>query len=301
MPLLPPSASDATRFIRLNAQVGVIPNSNVRTPSYTAVPRFLFGSVLRASEVSKEMSPQNNVLGPPHNPPGPPPGRAGCLQFTYGPSPSYLRISPKGSLFPEGNSFTISFFMKISLLLQNPYPYIFSLNNNSGYKVLAVSIEGGKFSLWYNDAKNFEFDFNPAWVDSWHFYNIIGQNGNTLAVQVDGVTQKTITGGTPIYNIANTEGTPAFLNIGTYPGFGNQALVSLQGYLANFRWVVGAANTPTPVPPLPVISGPGVTTSLLLLANTEATAFVDSGNDAGNTVIALEGPATPAWSSQIVI
>lgn len=230
--------------------------------------------------------------------PGPQPGYAGTLSFQSSSSPSYLRINPKASLFPGTQSFTISFYLNLSST-GGSFPRVFALSSGdvgSGSQILAVSIEGGTFYLWSNDTPEISFDYS-ANTDSWHFVNIYGTSGSSLTVEIDGEVAGTSSSS---YDITNPEDPTCFLNIGSYPQDVAQDQVSLQGYLANFRWVVGSAISinPKPSPPLPVIPS---STSLLLLSVSAETAFDDSGTDSSNTILTVIGPSPPTWSSQSVV
>ena len=261
--------------------------NTVRVPSFLSARTLFLPSANKDSKIA---------IGTPSS--GVPVGYAGTLRFMSSSTPSYLRVSPKTSLFPGTQSFTISFYLYLSST-GGSFPRVFALSKGtvgSGTQILAVSIEGTTFYLWKNNtvAASFSYSGNK---DSWHFINIYGTSGTSIKVEVDGVLKGTSSAS---YNVANPNDATCYLNIGAYPQDTAQAQVSLQGYLANFRWVVGSGLSliPKPSPPLPVIPEK---TSLLLLATTEATAFDDSGTDTANTTLTLVGPSPPSWSSQLVV
>jgi len=291
---------DASQFTQLKKYTAISESEITSTGkklanrfNSTYVPSFLSVRTLFLPSINKD---SKIALSAP--PPETPAGYAGTLQFTSSATPSYLRVSPKTSLFPGTQSFTISFYLYLSST-GGSFPRVFALSRGtvgSGTQMLAVSIEGTTFYLWRNNsiATSFSYAGNK---DSWRFINIYGTTGTSIKVEVDGVLKGTSNSS---YNISNPNDATCYLNIGAYPQDSSQADVSLQGYLANFRWVVGSGLSliPKPSPPLPVIPEK---TSLLLLADTQATAFVDSGTDSGNTTLTLIGPSPPTWSSQLVV
>lgn len=226
---------------------------------------------------------------------------AGTLQFTSNEIPSYLKVGSKASLYPGTDAFTISFYLNMTSI--GPlFPRVFALSSDNDGQILAVSIEAGTFYVWINGGNRLSFDYS-SFYGSWHFINIVSSNGltsRTLSVEIDGVTQSTTTS-SAFNDIPQSVDSTAALNIGSYPQDTEYELVSMTGYLANFRWVVGSEihynSGSKPNPPLPVIP---TQTSLFLLANTVDTAYDDSGTDSGNTVITLQGPTPPVWSSQVV-
>lgn len=230
-------------------------------------------------------------------PPALPSGSAGTLQFTSSATPSYLKVDSKDSLYPGTSSFTISFYLKMSSIGPS-FPRVFALSSDSENQILGVSIEGGLFYLWINDSVTVSFDYTE-YYDSWHFINITGSSSGSrpIYVQIDGVTIESEPASN--YDIPVSTDPTAALNIGSYPQDPASDEVSMTGYLSNFRWVVGQSilYSAKPSPPLPVIPS---RTSLFLLSESQATAYVDSGTDSSNTVITLEGPTPPVWSSQVV-
>lgn len=233
---------------------------------------------------------------------------AGALQFTSDVQPSFLRVAKKDSLFPGTGTFTISFYLKMTSPYDGgpQYPRVFALSSDSEGQLLAISIEGTQFYLWIMDSNIVEFDYSAVSINgvdtncfnNWHFISIARSETGNIFISIDGFLVET---GVSEDDITSTDDTAA-LNIGSYPQDEFPDGVSMTGYLANFRWVVGEfilyelGNFPSP--PLPVIPGK---TSLLLLANTEATYLVDSGTDSVNTDITLVGPTPPVWSSQAVV
>jgi hypothetical protein len=257
------------------------------------VPSFLSAGSLFLPSANKDSKIALTAPPPPL-----PDGYAGALQFTSSATPSYLRVDPKASLFPGTQPFTISFYLYLSST-GGLYPRPFALSRGtvgSGTQILAVSIEANYFYLWVDNIYILRFSYAGN-KDSWHFINIYGTGATGIKVEVDGVLKGT---SNAAYNIANPYNATCYLNIGSYPQDASQANVSLKGYLANFRWVVGSGLSviPKPSPPLPVIPGK---TSLLLLAKSKATAFRDSGTDDVNTSVVLVGPSPPTWSSQLVV
>ena len=309
MPIIRTSASDRTAFLRVNAESLTPVAPNLRRPAtYAYVPRVVIPPINRASLAAKGASPANSVLGV-QSAPIPPSGYAGTLAFTSSATPSFLKVAKKTSLFPGTGDFTVSFYLYFDPTLSpnpldqtNKFPRVFALSQDTGTKQrFAVSIEGNAssrtFYLWYNGGAALSFSYT-TYINSWHFVNIVGEAGK-FYVEIDGVEKANATSS---YNIANTADATLALNIGAYPQDPSPSGTSLSGYLANFRWVVGEAihyNTGSkPFPPLPVIPAK---TSLFLLSETEPTAYDDSGTDSGNTVITLQGPTPPVWSSQIVV
>jgi hypothetical protein len=292
---------DASQFTQLKKYSAIseseITSTGTKTPNRfngTYIPSFLSTRTLFLPSINKDTKIAIANL--------PVPGYAGALQFTNSATPSYLQVNSKASLFPGTQSFTISLYLYVSSA-GGFFSRVFALRYppGSGYAGLEL------MSLLHNKGENqLNFRINEVNrivvsyagnLDSWHFINIYGTSGTSIRLEIDGVLQGTFTGA---YNIANTNNRAGCVfEIGNNGG-ATQTTASLQGSLANFRLVVGAGLSliPKPSPPLPFIPEK---TPLLLLANTEATAFVDSGTDSGNTVLTVVGPSSPTWSSQFVV
>jgi hypothetical protein len=230
-----------------------------------------------------------------------PEGYAGALQFITSTNPSYLQVSPKASLFPGTQSFTISFYLNFSSAGGADSPYVFALRKGtdpSVTNILGLQISGlDKYFRLVKDGSTvvIGFDYTP-YYNSWHFVNIYGTSGTSVNVEIDGVLKGT---SSSAYNIVNPNDPTCYLYIGAWPR-AFMASGAMQGYLADFRWVVGSGLSliPKPSPPLPVIPSK---TSLLLLSLSQANALKDYGTDAANTTLTVVGPSPPPWSSQLVV
>lgn len=292
---------DASQFTQLKKYTAIseteITSTGTKTPNRfntTYVPSFLSARALFLPSINKDTKVAIGNI--------PYPGYAGTLSFTNSATPSFLRVDSKASLFPGTQSFSISFYVYLSST-GGAFSRMFSLRYPSGVGYAALEL----MTLLHNKSVN-ELNFRLNEVNriivsyagnlnSWHFINIYGTSGTSVRLEIDGVLKGTFTGA---YNIANTNNRPGcVLEIGNN-ATATQTSSSLQGSLANFRWVVGSGLSliPKPFPPLPIIPAK---TSLLLLANTQATAFTDSGTDSENTVLTVVGPSSPQWSGDLVV
>jgi hypothetical protein len=235
--------------------------------------------------------------------PAPQPGfTTGTLQFIGGATPSYIEVANKAGLQLGSADFTIEWWMYMSIGNPN-FPRPFAFSNASDGQIYAVSIEGDDtsggrtFYIW-NSTGYQSFTFPDGLYGSWHHFAIVGTGGTAITVYIDGITNPSRTF-TDTYVMSDTNNLST-LNIGSYPEDPAQDSVSFKGIITNFRIVKGHAmyltNFTPQKSPLDAVSG----STILLLASTPSTAFIDSSQDSTNSVITLKGPVQPVWISQTI-
>lgn len=297
MPIIRTSASDRTAFLRVNATSVAPVAPNLRRPaSYSYAPRNVIPPITRASEAAKGASPGNSVLGTPVAP-APVPNCAGPLggslsfdkfyNLSGNPVGSWVRVSQNSptSLSPGTGDFTIEWWQYLSTNPYGEFPRVFTLGDD----VLEVSLEGlagvRTLYVWINGNAT---DLGLFTVDnSWWHFAIVRKNG-VVTVYLNGTALG------PFSNSENIS-TPDDLFIGAFSNVGVDAGELFEGYITNFRWVVGNAVytsefTP-PVCDLSVVPG----TKLLLRANSSGTAL---DNAAGSGFVTIYNTGV-TWDATI--
>ena len=283
MPILPPSASDVTRFRAL--QSSIISDPSKRQASYMPSPDPQALSVLRASGVGSHIAPRESVLEPPDIrsgcfetcpnivvSPGPPPLPIGgsmlfnAQQDVYGvPYSSWLTVPNDGAFAPGSANFSIQWFQRMTNA--QPFPRIFSINNDE----FAMSMETNdniRHITLYLNGQPYDLAFipNDPLINAWIFFTMT-RISNTFSLYLNGLLVGSIT--PPAYALSN--GTSQ-LFIGQKADL-DGLTEGYDGNLVEFHWYAGIAS---PVVPLaPII--PTIYSHLLLLASTSGAAYKDSG------------------------
>lgn len=281
MPLIRKSASDVTTYTRVNATSVAPVAPNLRRPAtYSYGLRSIIPPITRASVAGAGASPSNTVLqvygGVTPMPPPPPPIEpiTGSLFFDAyytGTSPdpigSWITVSnPGGGLSPGTADFTIEWWQYLSTNTYKSTPYVFNL----GRSALGFNLDGLGGVRTPNVIVGGAPQPAPDTVtvdDSWAHFAIVRSSG-VFTLYYNGTS---ILSFSDANNLSSTDS----LLIGAISGSPMDDQV-FEGYLTNFRWVVGTAVYTTNFTPslnnLLVVPG----TKLLLLAK-------DAGSVLANT------------------
>ena len=211
----------------------------------------------------------------------------GSLYFNTGEG-AYLTIANDMDLRMRTGDFTIEWFMRMPAT-EVVYPRIFTMGSAPDI-TMGVSIEGANhaFYYWYGSGTaHYVADCNIITVAAGWTHYAISRSGTTTRFFENGTQLGSDFTDPTDYN---DRGNSLFI--------GNQSIpeedLAFKGYISNFRWVKGTglytSNFYVPTAPLVAVEN----TKLLLLANTNDTAVIDSS---GLDKVVVQNGVT--WSNSI--
>jgi len=195
----------------------------------------------------------------------------GSLYF-HGTSGIHLKVDNDVDFRMRTGDFTIEWFMRMPAATI-VYPRVFSIGSYPNTSI-GVSIEGSShtFIYWYNGVQHVVGNCNPtAIANGWIHYAVTRSDNITHFFQNGAQLGSTFYDSTDY----NDRGNSLFIGNQDTTPFGAVDAPFI-GYISNFRWTKGTAvyTNAFTVPSVPLVALPN--TKLLLLAQTNDTAVVDS-------------------------
>lgn len=264
-------------------QSGTLLNIVTDTTAYSGVDL----AELQQGEQNITVQEQSTIVS--YNTPAPPTPDVitGSIVFTATGSPySILTYAQSDTDFNLTTAdFTIEWWQYMTSSANAPR--IFSIGTYGSTIFFAFDVEAGNLLFWMYKLSGGYVDLGAvSFLNSWNHVAVVGTNGNTIKVYVNGT------------QLGSTITVPGNYNFSKNTNFtiGNESnpnnAACFQGRITNFRWVLGTAVYTAPFTPskLNLSAIPG--TKLLLLAKTAGTYITDS------SLLSKTGTATGlSWSS----
>ena len=191
----------------------------------------------------------------------------GSLYFN-GTIDAHLIVDNDADLRMRTGDFTIEWFMRIPAAAA-AYPRVFAIGSAPGI-TMGVSIEGTNHGFYYwNGSSRYVSDCNPGLITNGWIHYAVTRSANITHFFENGAQL-----GSTFYDSTD------YNDRGNSLVIGNQNILesggAFKGYISNFRWTKGTAvyTNAFTVPSVPLVALPN--TKLLLLAQTNDTAVVDS-------------------------